>query len=56
MISAWVEQYCSDLPGLHSRLAGLPSPYGDGTSSLRSVAAISVLLTQRTGRRGVLKP
>jgi UDP-N-acetylglucosamine 2-epimerase (non-hydrolysing) len=56
MISAWVEQYCSDLPGLHSRVAGLPSPYGDGTSSLRSVAAISVLLTQRTGRRGVLKP
>ena len=56
MISAWVEQYATELPELHGRLAAMPSPYGDGTSALRSVAAISVLLSQRTGRRGSSKP
>ncbi len=56
MISAWVEQYATELPELHSRLAAMPSPYGDGTSALRSAAAISVLLSQRTGRRGSSKP
>ncbi len=56
MITAWVEELVEDLPGLHARLAAMPSPYGDGTSALRSAAAISVLLTHRAGRRGTAKP
>ena len=55
MISAWVEQLLADVPGLHGRLATMPSPYGDGTSAPRSAAAISVLLTQQAGRRGLVK-
>lgn len=57
MISAWVDSLLDDLPGLHARLASMPSPYGDGTSARRTAAAISVLLTQQVGRRGlVVKP
>ena len=34
----------ADLAGVHARLAGMPSPYGDGTASERSVAAIAEML------------
>jgi UDP-N-acetylglucosamine 2-epimerase (non-hydrolysing) len=51
LISAWVEDLLADLPALHARLSAMPSPYGDGTSSLRSKAAISVLLSQPPGQR-----
>lgn len=51
MIGAWVEQLLVDLPSHHARLAGMPSPYGDGTSAPRSAAAISVLLAQPAGNR-----
>ncbi len=37
-------EWASDVAGLRARLAGLPSPYGDGTASARSVAAIARLL------------
>jgi UDP-N-acetylglucosamine 2-epimerase (non-hydrolysing) len=32
--------YLADLPTVHRKLAGLGSPYGDGTASTRIVAAI----------------
>jgi UDP-N-acetylglucosamine 2-epimerase (non-hydrolysing) len=51
MIGAWVEQLLLDLPSQHASLAGLPSPYGDGTSARRSVAAITVMLAQPPGTR-----
>lgn len=38
---AWID----DLPALHARLADLPSPYGDGSASQRSVEAIRGLLS-----------
>jgi UDP-N-acetylglucosamine 2-epimerase (non-hydrolysing) len=38
-------RWCQDLAGLHARLASLPSPYGDGTASARSVAAMQHLLS-----------
>jgi UDP-N-acetylglucosamine 2-epimerase (non-hydrolysing) len=37
---AWLD----DLPALHARLAELPTPYGDGTASHRSVEALAKLL------------
>ena len=37
-------EWIDDLPALHARLAELPSPYGDGTASERSVRAIEELL------------
>ncbi len=37
-------EWASDVAGLRARLAGLPSPYGDGTASARSVAAIARVL------------
>ena len=52
LISSWVDELIADLPGLHARLSMMPSPYGDGTSALRSAAAIPVLLMQRASRRG----
>ena len=51
MIGAWVEQLLIDLPSRHADLARLPSPYGDGTSARRSVAAITVMLAQPPGMR-----
>ena len=43
-ISRWRSGWIADLPALHARLAELPSPYGDGTASERSVDAIAELL------------
>lgn len=37
---AWLD----DLAAVHERLAALPSPYGDGSASARTVAAIAALL------------
>lgn len=37
-------QWLAEIDGLHERLAGIPSPYGDGTASERSMAAIRDLL------------
>ncbi|HEX9992430.1 MAG TPA: UDP-N-acetylglucosamine 2-epimerase (non-hydrolyzing) [Acidimicrobiales bacterium] len=37
---AWLD----DLPAVHARLAGLPTPYGDGSASARTVAALGRLL------------
>ena len=38
--SAWLK----DIDAVHERLAGIPSPYGDGTASERSLAAIRTLV------------
>jgi UDP-N-acetylglucosamine 2-epimerase (non-hydrolysing) len=38
---AWID----DLPSVHAQLAALPSPYGDGTASERTVASMQRLLT-----------
>jgi UDP-N-acetylglucosamine 2-epimerase (non-hydrolysing) len=51
MITAWAEEWLRDLPALHARLATMPSPYGDGTAAQRSLAAISILLSQPLARR-----
>jgi UDP-N-acetylglucosamine 2-epimerase (non-hydrolysing) len=51
LISTWMGQLLADLPGLHERLATLPSPYGDGTSAPRSAAAISILLSRPSAPR-----
>ncbi len=37
-------EWAADVVGLRERLAGLPSPYGDGSASERSVAALAELL------------
>ncbi len=37
-------EWAADVAGLRERLAGIPSPYGDGTASARSVAAMERLL------------
>lgn len=42
-----VGDWLSDLPALHARLAGIPSPYGEGDAAERSVAAIDELLDDR---------
>lgn len=55
LISAWAEEWLADLPGLHARLATMPSPYGDGTAARRSLAAISILLSQPQARRRSLR-
>ena len=39
-VSAWL----ADLPAVHARLASLPSPYGDGKASERTVAEITNLV------------
>jgi UDP-N-acetylglucosamine 2-epimerase (non-hydrolysing) len=43
----------ADLPTIHARLEALPSPYGDGTASARTVDAIQTLIHARApvGRR-----
>jgi UDP-N-acetylglucosamine 2-epimerase (non-hydrolysing) len=51
LISTWMGQLLADRPGLHDRLAALPSPYGDGTSAPRSAAAISILLSRPSAPR-----
>jgi UDP-N-acetylglucosamine 2-epimerase (non-hydrolysing) len=51
LISTWIGQLLADLPGLHGRLATMPSPYGDGTSAPRSAAAISILLARPNAPR-----
>ena len=56
LITTWIGQLLTDIPGLHARLSAMPSPYGDGTSAPRSAAAISILLsrpstTRRPGQR-----
>jgi UDP-N-acetylglucosamine 2-epimerase (non-hydrolysing) len=43
-IGRTVAGWLADLPALHRRLAGLPSPYGDGGASERAVAEITRLL------------
>ena len=40
-------QWLSDLPATHARLAGLACPYGDGSASRRSVAALAHLVGSR---------
>jgi UDP-N-acetylglucosamine 2-epimerase (non-hydrolysing) len=37
-------EWCADLPALHERLAGTASPYGDGSASMRCVAALERLV------------
>ncbi len=55
MISEWAQEWLADLPGLHARLATMPSPYGDGTAAQRSLAAISILLSSPQARRRSLR-
>jgi UDP-N-acetylglucosamine 2-epimerase (non-hydrolysing) len=43
-ISAVAGRWAADVPGLHQRLADLPSPYGDGTASAQIVKEIEVLV------------
>lgn len=43
-VGATVAGWLADLPALHERLAATPTPYGDGTASERSVAALLDLL------------
>lgn len=38
-------RWAADVAGLHARLADVPTPYGDGTASERSVAALRRLVT-----------
>jgi UDP-N-acetylglucosamine 2-epimerase (non-hydrolysing) len=42
-ISAAASRVLSDLDAVHERLAGLPSPYGDGSASERSIEAMAAL-------------
>jgi UDP-N-acetylglucosamine 2-epimerase (non-hydrolysing) len=46
-------RWAADLEGRDERLAGLPSPYGDGTASARSVVALRAMLrrTESIGGR-----
>jgi UDP-N-acetylglucosamine 2-epimerase (non-hydrolysing) len=55
IMSAWAQEWLSDLPGLHAQLATMPSPYGDGTSARRCIAAISILLSQPSARRRAVR-
>lgn len=43
-VNARVQELLADLPAVHAKLASLPSPYGDGTSSAQSVQAITDLI------------
>jgi UDP-N-acetylglucosamine 2-epimerase (non-hydrolysing) len=43
-ISDIAGQWTADIPGLHQRLASIPSPYGDGTASARIVQEIGDLI------------
>jgi UDP-N-acetylglucosamine 2-epimerase (non-hydrolysing) len=55
MMSAWADEWLRDLPGLHGQLATMASPYGDGTSARRCLAAISILLSQPSARRRAVR-
>lgn len=44
-IGRTVARWLADLPDLHQRLAGIPSPYGDGRASERAVAEITRLVS-----------
>jgi UDP-N-acetylglucosamine 2-epimerase (non-hydrolysing) len=44
-IGRTVSRWLSDLPDLHQRLAGIPSPYGDGRASEWAVAEITRLVS-----------
>jgi UDP-N-acetylglucosamine 2-epimerase (non-hydrolysing) len=54
LLGAWARQLIGQMHSLHRRLEAMPSPYGDGTSALRSMAAITTLLTRPTSSRRVL--
>ena len=41
-------EWLADIDAVHARLAQLPSPYGDGTASARSVAALRELMGRRS--------
>jgi UDP-N-acetylglucosamine 2-epimerase (non-hydrolysing) len=41
-----VREWLVDVPGLHRRLAALPSPYGDGTAAERIAEAVRTGLGQ----------
>ncbi len=43
-INSTVSTWLGDIESVHAHLAGLPSPYGDGTASARIVAAIGELV------------
>jgi UDP-N-acetylglucosamine 2-epimerase (non-hydrolysing) len=43
-ITEVAERWLADLEGLHARLAGIPSPYGDGKASEQTVVAIRSLV------------
>jgi UDP-N-acetylglucosamine 2-epimerase (non-hydrolysing) len=51
LVGAWIAQLLGQGPQLLNRLQALPSPYGDGTASLRSFAAITTLLSRPTSSR-----
>ncbi len=51
LVGAWIEQLLGQGPQLLNRLQNLPSPYGDGTASLRSFAAITTLLSRPSPSR-----
>jgi UDP-N-acetylglucosamine 2-epimerase (non-hydrolysing) len=53
LIGAWISELLGQGRQLAQRLEAVPSPYGDGTSSLRSFAAITTLLSRpASSRRG----
>jgi UDP-N-acetylglucosamine 2-epimerase (non-hydrolysing) len=43
-ISEIARGWAADVPGLHQRLDTIPSPYGDGSASMRSVEALRELV------------
>ncbi len=43
-ISELAKQWAADLDEIHQRLAAIPSPYGDGSASRRSVEALLTML------------
>jgi len=45
-IGELAHRWLRDLPAIHERLAGVPTPYGDGTAAERSMAAIIDLLNE----------
>ena len=53
LVSVWIGQLLSEGPPLLQRLAALPSPYGDGTASLRSLAAITTMISRPIASRRI---
>jgi UDP-N-acetylglucosamine 2-epimerase (non-hydrolysing) len=53
LIGTWVTELLAQGDELTRRLETLPCPYGDGTASLRSLAAITTLLSRPTSPRRV---